>query len=228
MKRVISVVALGLLAACSGGDSSAGTTTSTTLLGGYGIGGGGGSSSDFGSSPSGSESDDGSLSGDATGGSASVEEGYCATGTYELDAVYLWAQISAVSPEGGEAEVVSGDVTLQLRDDLSAVLSMNDWTFRLYFPGQADTVLATQTGEMTGTWAVDEDGLHTISFDTDSITGTFVLETAQGSMPVPAGTETIVPPVGLELLAQCGVGEVVVPVQDQQLQTTIDWIFARV
>lgn len=227
MKRLAIVAALVVLAACSGGDSSSGTTTSTTLFTGMGFGGGVGNS---GSSSSGSSggSDGDATSGDSSGsGSGSVEEGYCATGTYELDGANLWEQVSAASPEGGRAEVLSGSVTLELRDDLTAELSMNSWTFRLFFPGQSDTVLATQNGGMSGTWAVDEDGVHTVSFGSDGITGTFLLETAQGSFPVPSGTETLVPLVDVEMFARCGVDVVVLPVVDQQLGATIEWVFDR-
>lgn len=226
MKRLAVVALLGLLAACSG-DDAAGTTTSTTLLYGTGVvGGGGGGSSSSGSSGSGS-SDDGSSSGVGSGGSGSVESGYCATGRYELDGADLWAQISDASPEGGSAEVISGSVSLELRDDLTATLSMNAWTFRLYFDGEVDTVLATQNGQMLGTWAVDDGGRHSIGFDSENVTGVFLLETAQGSFPVPSGLQTVVVPIGVPMFARCDVDFVVIPVLDQQLGVTIEWIFDR-
>lgn len=228
MKRLVIVIALAALAACSGGDESSGTTTSTTLFTGMGFGGGVGNS---GSSSSGSSdgSDEGATSGSSSGsGSGSVEEGYCVTGTYELDATYLWEQVMAASPEGGDAEVVSGSVTLDLRDDSSAVLSMNDWTFRLFYPGESDTVLATQTGSMDGSWSVDGDGNHSITFSSDDITGSFFLETAQGSFPVPSGVDNLTLPVDFEMFARCGVDFVVLPVEDQQLVTVIEWVFDRV
>lgn len=226
MKRLVVIAVLVALTACSGGDSSSGTTTSTTLFTGMGFGGGVGNS---GSSSSGSSNDSSASAtpGDASG-SASVEEGYCATGTYELDGAYLWEQVSAASPEGGSAEILSGSVTLELRDNLSATLSMNEWTFRLFFPGESDTVLATQVGVMSGTWSVDGDGVHTVSFESDDITGTFLLETAQGSFPVPSGAETLAPLSDVEMFARCGVDFVILPVVDQQLNTTIEWVFDRV
>ena len=228
MKRLVIVIALAALAACSGGDESSGTTTSTTLFTGMGFGGGVANS---GSSSSGSSdgSDEGGTSGSSSGsGSGSVEEGFCATGTYELDATYLWEQVMAASPEGGDAEVVSGSVTLDLRDDSSAVLSMNDWTFRLFYPGESDTVLATQTGSMDGSWSVDGDGRHSITFSSDDITGSFFLETAQGSFPVPSGVDNLTVPVDFEMFARCGVDFVVLPVEDQQLGVIIEWTFDRV
>lgn len=229
VKGLATLTLAGLLAACGGGgDSSVGTTTTTTLIGGYGVGGGVMSGSGSSSSSNNADSDDGSMSGDDSGGAGSVEEGFCATGTYELDATYLWEQVMAASPEGGDAEVVSGSVTLELRDDSSAVLSMNDWTFRLFYPGESDTVLATQTGSMDGSWSVDGDGNHSITFSSDDISGSFFLETAQGSFPVPSGVDNLTVPVDFEMFARCGVDLVVLPVEDQQLATVIEWVFDRV
>jgi hypothetical protein len=226
-KRSLIVAALLVVAACSGGDSSSGTTTSTTSFSVYGDGGGtfGGSTGSTGTS-SPADSDEVTVSASGVGGSVSVEEGLCATGTYELDSEDLWAQVIAASGEGG-AEMVSGSVSLELADDLTARLVWNAWTFRLYFPGESETVLGTQVGEMIGSWAVDDDGAHSIRFDTDTTSSSFLLETAGGQIPVPPG-DTSKPPVDIQLFARCGVDAVVLVVPDAETLAEMAWTFYRV
>lgn len=219
MKLRLIMVGTCLLAACSGqqneataGSEPGGSTTTSTVV------------ELIDSAPT--TGAPVSVETTAPPGTATVEEGYCATGTYDLDGAALWAQVAAASAEGGAGQVVSGGVVLDLRADLTALIDFQNWTFRLQFPGESDTVLGVQTGQLTGTWSVDDQGAHTVELLTDTVAATFTLETAQGPIPVPAGDKLV--PVGtLDMLADCRTTEVVLLANDVALGTTIEWTFVR-
>ena len=154
-------------------------------------------------------------------------EGSCAVGRYELDGAYLFEQIAAASGGGG-AEMVDALPILELRDDSSAELSMEGWMFRLSFPGESDTVLATQSGGLTGTWSVDGEGAHTLAFTSDTVSVQYLLETATGSFPVPQGMDAPLPPPSVPFEVDCADGYVVLAAEDQQLGITVYWMFDRI
>jgi hypothetical protein len=223
MKVLMVVASVCLLAACGGeqgsetsGQGSVDTTTSTSTVVASGA------------ATTTTTTTTAVAVGDTSvpGGRGTVVEGYCATGTYDLDGAALWADVAAASGEGGSGEVVSGAVVLDLRADLTAVIDYQSWTFRLRFPGQGETVLGVQTGQLTGTWSVDDQGAHTIDLVTDTVEATFVLETAQGSVPVPAG-QKLAPLGTFDLLADCRSPDVALVADDVALGATIEWSFVR-
>jgi hypothetical protein len=217
-------LAVGSLAAACGGsdpeaDAGASTTTSVYTSGVYGGGGvvsGGGSG--------GGGSTDSTTVPDTV---ASDADGSCVLGTYELDAEYMFDQIIAASG-GGDAETVTGAVMLEVRDDGTLRIDMDGWSFRLFFPGETDTVLSTQSGGLTGIWAVDADGIHTVTFTASDGSGTFVLETAAGSIPVPSGMDIWTIPSDIPLVLDCADDYVVMQVEDSQLGIVVDWVFDRI
>ena len=210
-----------LSSACGGGDPTAdpASTTTTTLISGIygGVGGSGGSSAATTSAAPEVLADEPVAAGDGT----------CAVGRYELDGADLFEQVAAASG-GGAAEMVAALPILELREDDTADLSMDGWTFRLSFPGESDTVLATQSGGLTGTWSVDDEGAHTLSFTSDTVSAQFVLETASGPIPVPQGMGATVPPPTVPFEVDCADGYVVLAAEDQQLGVTINWMFDRI
>jgi hypothetical protein len=224
-------LAVGSLAAACGGsdpeaDAGAPTTTSVLTSGVYGGGGGvvsGGGSGGGGSTDSTTVPDTvaGVAAGDADG------DGSCVLGTYELDAEYMFDQIIAASG-GGDAVTVTGAVILEVRDDGTLRIDMDGWSFRLFFPGETDTVLSTQTGGLTGIWEVDADGIHLVTFTASDGSGTFVLETAAGSIPVPSGMDIWTIPSDIPLVLDCANDYVVMQVEDSQLGIVVDWVFDRI
>lgn len=218
----IMVLVVIATTAC-GGDSSAdpASTTTTTLISGiYGGVSGSGESSITTTSAAPETPADEPL-GVAAG------EGSCAVGRYELDGAYLFEQIAAASGGGG-AEMVDALPILELRDDFSAELSMEGWMFRLSFPGESDTVLATQSGGLTGTWSVDDEGAHTLAFTSDTVSVQYLLETATGSFPVPHGMDAPLPQPSVPFEVDCADGYVVLEAEDQQLGVTVYWMFDRI
>jgi hypothetical protein len=221
-----TVVVLGsLVAACGGSDPEEDqeSTTTTTVLATL-------TPEEEGAAASGEGSPDSSTTPATTDevedGSAAADEP-CVVGTYRLDGDHLFDQVIAASGGGG-AEMVGGAVVLEMRDDRSAEIVMDGWSFRLSFPGGTDTVLATQSGGLTGTWDVDDDGRPVVIFATQDVTGSFVLETASGPFPVPSGMEVPAPPTEVPLAVDCTDGEVVLPVEDVQIGVTLLWRFGRV
>ena len=223
-RSFLLLLPVAVLASACGGDDPAtdpASTTTTTLISGIygGVSGSGGSSAATTSAAPEAPADE--PLGVGAGGDT------CAVGRYELDGDYLFEQTAAASG-GGAAEMVAALPILELRDDSSAELSMEGWTFRLSFPGESDTVLATQSGGLTGTWSADDEGVHTLTFTSDTVLARYVLETATGSFPVPQGMGAPLPPPSVPFEVDCADGFVVLAAEDQQLGITVYWMFDRI
>lgn len=159
----------------------------------------------------------------ATSASGSAD---CLVGRYELDGTGLFAQVAAASG-GGAGQIVGGAVVLDLRVDGTAALDFQGWSFRLSFPGEAETVLGTQNGTAAGSWGFDEeDEQYWIELVNDAVTATFVLESANGPVPVPAGG-TLTMSGRFPIEAACPAPTVVIPATDAQTGAVINWTFSQ-
>jgi hypothetical protein len=82
---------------------------------------------------------------------------------------------------------------------------LDDWTFRLSFPGQSETVRGVNTGDVTGSWSRSDDGLQ-FTASRDAVSASFTFESAAGSMAVPGG-ESLMPSTGTDpLIVDCATG----------------------
>jgi hypothetical protein len=151
---------------------------------------------------------------------------FCATGVYLLDGKQFWANAAAASTDPGTGEVISGQVVLELGQDFSAVLRMEEWTVLLSFPGEEDKVQMVQTGEVTGTWDNDPDERHWITFTSDTVSGQFTLLTARGPVPVPNGGKLA--PLGrVDIIFDCLGTDMSLLADDADLGVTLEWPFVR-
>jgi hypothetical protein len=229
MSRIAAVLAICLLVACGGSPSDevdvGATTTPDAAAGDIRTTAAPvtGSASEASSTSETRPSDPGS-------GAADTD---CLVGQYELDGADLLKQVSAASSEGGSGQVVSGAMVLDLRADGTLQVDNQAWTFRLSFPDESDTVLGTQTGSITGTWGAVEPadvgsstGDYWVDLVTDSVTASFVLETASGSIPVPAG-DALSATGRFPLLGYCSEPLVIIPLPDTMTGAVIDWTFTR-
>lgn len=229
LRVLATVAAVGSLAAACGGSDAEVTDASTTTTSVFtsGVYGGGGGVASGGGSAGGGSTGSTMVPDTVTGVAAGDGDGSCVLGTYELDAEYMFDQIIAASG-GGDALTVTGAVMLEVSDDGTLGINLDGWSFRLFFPGETDTVLSTQSGSLTGIWEVDADGNHTVTFTGSDTSGTFVLETAAGSIPVPSGMDIWTIPSDIPLVLDCADDRLVMQVQDSQLGIVVDWVFDRV
>jgi hypothetical protein len=129
----------------------------------------------------------------------------CAAGTYGIIDREFWANAVLAGGEGGAGTSIGGDLRLELGADGSAAMVLDDWTFRLSFPGQSETVRGVNTGDVTGSWSRSDDGLQ-FTASRDAVSASFTLESAAGSMAVPGG-ESLMPSTGTyPLIVDCATG----------------------
>lgn len=144
---------------------------------------------------------------DASDGAAGDAAGDqdCAAGTYGIIDAEFWANAALAGGEGGAGTSIGGDLRLELGADGSAAMVLDNWTFRLSFPGQSETMRGVNTGDVTGSWTRSDDGLQ-FTVSSDNVTASFMLESAAGAMAVPGG-ESLMPSTGTyPLIVDCATG----------------------